>query len=342
MNAPPLPLASAADVQGLERLRHRAAQNDPAVLAEATVQFEALFVGMMLESARSASLGNGIFDGAGAKQYLELMDAQVALEIARNGGLGFGKILREQLGAGSAEADRARPIAPARSELPARAPVAALHDAAFPHGLPQSLADLGGNAASPDFIPRADGAEAPAMEPRAEEFVARLLPDARRAAERLGVEPRVLLAQAALETGWGAAIPREAEGGSANNLFGIKAGGAWDGPQTARWTIEFRDGIAERKRESFRAYENPAASFADYVDLIANTPRYAAARANAADPEAYARAVAAAGYATDPAYADKWLAVYRGDRLDGALRGLASGGLDVAQVAMEPPAAAPE
>jgi peptidoglycan hydrolase FlgJ len=119
-------------------------------------------------------------------------------------------------------------------------------------------------------------------------------------------------------------VPRLASAASANNLFGIKAGLGWGGDQVAQWTIENTGSTAERRREEFRAYPSTAASFSDYVDLISNTPRYAQALASAGNPNAYTRAVQAAGYATDPAYADKWLAIYRGARLDGALRDAAA------------------
>jgi flagellar protein FlgJ len=186
---------------------------------------------------------------------------------------------------------------------------AAQSTAEFPTALPPSMAALGG--ATPD-----DAAAAS----RADDFVARLLPHANAAASALGVEPRLLLAQAALETGWGGAVPQHADGALAHNLFGIKAGSAWNGARTAQWTFEHEDGAAVRRRAEFRAYPSSAASFADYVDLMSSTPRYAAALARADSPEAYARAVQSAGYATDPGYADKWLAIYHGQRLEGALR----------------------
>jgi flagellar protein FlgJ len=114
-------------------------------------------------------------------------------------------------------------------------------------------------------------------------------------------------------------------------LFGIKAGSSWRGSRVAQWTIEHGDGGAMRKREEFRAYPHTADSFADYVNLISSSPRYAAALENAHDPEAYARAIGAAGYATDPDYAEKWLSIYRGDRLGGALRELKTGDLEPTQ-----------
>jgi flagellar protein FlgJ len=306
VTTPPI-APNAVDLTGLEQLRRSAARDDKAALAEAAVQFEALFIGMMLDSARSASLGNGLFDGQETQQYLELMDRQVALDMARHGGLGFGKLLLQQLtpGAQVHPSTTHAPLPGAGAAAPAAeggdsqqpdglppVPVASQATAEFPDALAPSLAALGGTVAD----------EAAAASP-AEEFVARLLPDANAAAAALGVEPRLLLAQAALETGWGGAVPQHADGASAHNLFGIKAGAVWRGARIAQWTLEHEDGVAVRRRDEFRAYPSTGASFADYVDLIGKTPRYAAALANADDPEAYARAVTAAGYATDSDYA---------------------------------------
>jgi flagellar protein FlgJ len=319
---------NAVDLEGLGELKRRAQRDDPRALADVAVQFEALFIGMMLESARSASLGSGLFDGGETEQYLALMDRQVALELARQGGFGFGKLLERQLaphedGASAPEAPSSgaprraafalRPDAPAGGEAAIAAPPRASAEpstAEFPRGLPASLAALGA----------AEAADASA-EPTPAEFVTALLPEAHAAADALGVEPRLLLAQAALETGWGRASP-ERDGESANNLFGIKAGASWTGAAVEHWTLEHADGAMAPQRERFRAYGNTADSFADYVGLISTARRYADALAQSSDPEAYARAVTKAGYATDPNYADKWLAIYHGQRLEQALRGI--------------------
>ncbi len=322
MTTPPIS-PNAVDLTGLEKLRRSAARDDKTAVAEVAVQFEALFIGMMLDSARKANLGDGLFDGQETKPYLELMDRQVALDMARHGGLGFGKMLLQQLtpGAdlkpGAVHAPLPRtgttPLTTPNVEAPSptdplsEAPAVSQATAEFPAALPQSMTALGGTTE--------DAATSPA-----EDFVAQLLPHAAAAAAALGVEPRLLLAQAALETGWGGAVQQHVDGASANNLFGIKAGGAWSGARTTQWTLEHEDGVAVGRLADFRAYPSSASSFADYVDLIGNTPRYAAALAKADNPEAYAHAVQAAGYATDPAYADKWLAIYHGQRLDGALR----------------------
>jgi peptidoglycan hydrolase FlgJ len=290
---------NAIDLKGLAELKQRAAREDPKALTEAAVQFEALFIGLMLKSARDASLGQGILDGDDTQQYLELMDQQVALDLARHGGFGFGKLIVEQLAGDSPMSGDAGPR-PSR-ELRALTAHAAAATASV-------------HAAEPARPVADDGTP--------ESFVARFFGDATAAANALGVEPRLLLAQAALETGWGAVAPQHVDGKPSNNLFGIKAGSAWRGPRVAQWTIEHEDGVATRKREEFRAYGSATDSFADYVHLIGSSPRYAAALDRAHDAEAFARAVTAAGYATDPDYAEKWLSIYHGDTLGGALEGL--------------------
>lgn len=314
---------AATDLTGLEQLRQRAGQADPNALKEAAAQFDALFIGMMLKSARAASLGNGIFDSQASSQYLELMDDQVALEFARKGGLGFGKLLLEQISPGGGQragslggdaapyTSSAQTVANLAVRLPAMLRALSSSDAVEALG-----ADDGAAATvATEAAPSGDAVE---------HFVRRYLPEATSAARTLGLDPRLLLAQAALETGWGAATPQHPDGRSANNLFGMKAGDGWQGARVAHWTMEHLGGVTARKREVFRAYDHAADSFADYVDLIGGSPRYAQALAHSGDPDSYARAVAAAGYATDPDYAAKWLSIYHGERLGDALRGLNS------------------
>jgi flagellar protein FlgJ len=141
-----------------------------------------------------------------------------------------------------------------------------------------------------------------------EDFLRAFRPLAERAARRLGVQPDVLLAQAALETGWGQHVTRGRQGPS-NNLFNIKAGPDWPGARVAVATVEYRDGVAVREHAEFRAYESVEGSFDDYVDFIESNPRYRRALERAADGEHYLRELQDAGYATDPAYADKILSI---------------------------------
>ncbi|MBS0396375.1 MAG: glucosaminidase domain-containing protein, partial [Proteobacteria bacterium] len=141
------------------------------------------------------------------------------------------------------------------------------------------------------------------------------------AGSALGVDPLALVAQAALESNWGRQVPAT-EGGSSYNLFGIKADAGWDGRRVFKDTLEYSGGVAERRREPFRAYDSVAHSFEDYVTFLKGHDRYAAALAQGSDPGRYATALQAAGYATDPAYSAKIGAVMRSDIFRNAVASL--------------------
>jgi peptidoglycan hydrolase FlgJ len=153
----------------------------------------------------------------------------------------------------------------------------------------------------------ASGADAASAASPAQQqaFVEQVLPLAREAAGRLGVSPEVLTAQAALETGWGRAPIRRADGASTHNFFGIKAGGSWTGEVAMAATTEVEDGTAVARQAAFRAYASPAQSFQDLASLISSSQRYQGALGTGADARAYGQALQRGGYATDPAYADK-------------------------------------
>ena len=148
-----------------------------------------------------------------------------------------------------------------------------------------------------------------------EQFVNELTPHAIRAAAEIGVDARLLLAQAALETGWGRSVINDSSGRSSHNLFGIKADPAWEGPVVTVGSLEFEDGVMVRHKSAFRSYESYADSFRDYLDFLRSNPRYGKALEHAESPEAYARELQRAGYATDPHYADKILGIYAMDVL---------------------------
>ena len=138
-----------------------------------------------------------------------------------------------------------------------------------------------------------------------EAFAKDIWPHARRAAREIGVKPEVIVAQAALETGWGKHVMPDQGGGNSYNLFGIKSSSSWRGAEVARDTLEFADGIPQRRRESFRAYTGVAESLADYTRLLTENPRYEGVRGHGDDSAGFARALQNSGYATDPEYATK-------------------------------------
>ncbi len=147
------------------------------------------------------------------------------------------------------------------------------------------------------------------------EFVKSILPAARQAARQLGLEPLALVAQAALETGWGQRMFKAVDGRESFNLFGIKAQPEWQGDVAVVDTLEYRQGIARQEKAKFRVYDSLQAGLQDYVDFIRQQPRYQDAVAVSHDTANYFQQLQAAGYATDPNYAQKILQVMNGSVL---------------------------
>jgi flagellar protein FlgJ len=137
------------------------------------------------------------------------------------------------------------------------------------------------------------------------QFLASIQPWAREAGQRLGVAPEIVAAHAALESGWGQHRLRQSNGADTNNLFSLKAGGAWRGAVALAATTEYEQGAALKKTEQFRSYPDQASAFRDYTDLLLDNPRYRAALHTGSDAQAFAQGLARGGYASDPAYADK-------------------------------------
>lgn len=306
-----------ADLQGLAKLRGevRAEGNDrsPETLRKVAGQFEALFVQMMLKNMRESSLNEGMLESDQGKLYQGMFDQQIVGEITKGKGLGLADMLIRQLGGDSAAAAVNRPegyappflnsgVMHQRGAIAPYVPHASTLDAT----MTEAAAALG------------FGADKNWKPDSRDEFVAELWPHAQRAAQRLGVDPRVLVAQAALESGWGQYVMQHGNGRSSNNLFGIKADARWDGEQVRAKTMEFRDGVLQREQAAFRAYASPAESMADYAEFISANPRYQDAIGRA-DPHRYAHELQRAGYATDPAYANKIVSILGNERFQEAI-----------------------
>ena len=310
------------DFQGLAKLRAEARSDSPQALREAARQFEALFLQQMLKSMREASAGEGLMDNDQSRLFQGMYDQQLGIELSKDRGLGLAETLMRQLGRGDVSRDRSGP-----DPIAARAaPTAgyrvgrsnASHEQPGPVAIAARAAPTAGSA-----LGRSDASrdrQEPHWRPESpREFVQALWPHAERAAARLGTTPEVLIAQSALETGWGRAMPRHDDGSPSHNLFGIKADARWDGDRVAVQTMEFRDGHMQRERAAFRSYESLAAGFEDYVNFLRQNPRYQQALEAAGDGARYVRELQEAGYATDPDYADKIQAILGGERLASAL-----------------------
>ena len=266
------------DATSIASLRSAAARDPKAAIRETAKQFEALFMQQLMKSMRESTMSSGMLDNSGTQLGTEMLDTQYANKMSGlPGGLAaaIARQLERQLGSGAAAA------------LPA----------------PAGAGAAGAAAASLDVTP---------LSSRQVEFI-RTHQDAARAAESAsGIPAAFTVAQAAHESGWGQREIRNVDGTSSHNLFGIKAGPGWSGPVAEITTTEYVGGEAQKVTAKFRSYASYGESFRDYARLMKDSPRYAGvvaqaaqAPASAASAHGFALGLQRAGYATDPAYADK-------------------------------------
>jgi flagellar protein FlgJ len=277
------------------RTRLSASGAEPRSLSAAAKEFESLFVQMMLKQMRETGFGGGLFDSSRMDLANQMFDREIAREIGRGEGLGLADLLVRQLQPQAATSNPVRD----RTDAGPRA------------------GDAAGTEAPPDAAEAQAAARGPAFAGR-DDFLQTLRPLASDAARRLDVPAEAITAQAALETGWGRHVMRAPNGEPAWNLFGIKAGSDWEGAVVSASTLEVREGVAVREVARFRAYDSPADAMDDYVRLLSERSRYADVLGTGGDASAFAAALQAAGYATDPEYAAKI------ERIAGQLRAEAS------------------
>ncbi len=295
MTSPILQTDVYTDFKGLAELRGRAADGSEETLREVAGQFEALFIQMMLKSMRDAGLGEGLMDSEHTKTYQSMYDQQLAIDMSKQQGLGLAEMMVRQLRrADMLEPESDGAVATAAMKFDSQQRVKRAQQMPQPLSIQPQQAIQQSPAAQRDWQPASK-----------EDFVRELWPHAQRTARELGTRPEALIAQAALETGWGKHMIRGADGQNSFNLFGIKADTRWQGERVMTETVEFRDGLMRKERAPFRAYPSPAESFADYANFLKANPRYQEALNVGADAPAFVQALAQAGYATDPDYSSK-------------------------------------
>ncbi len=262
------------DLSALNNIKLKAKTDSKEALRSVAGEFETIFLKMMLKSMRKASFGNPLFDSDSAKFYRDMRDDQLAMDLSKSGGVGLADTLVKQLARYLPEEQVRKPEATVQS-----------------------------NSRQIPSVSSSKNNTTEITTPK--EFVHKLMPHAEVAAKEIGVTPKVLLAQAALETGWGKYVIQQANGESSYNLFNIKADHRWDGKNASISTVEYFGNKAQSREASFRVYDSYEASFKDYVQFLKASPRYSKALENAHNPEAFTNSLQAAGYATDPMYAKK-------------------------------------
>ncbi|MBV8270871.1 MAG: flagellar assembly peptidoglycan hydrolase FlgJ [Cupriavidus sp.] len=319
----------ALDTQGFESLKNQARANGAGTLQAAAKQFEAVFTQMVLKSMRDATPSDGLFDNEQTKLYMSMMDQQLSQQLSSRG-IGLADVMVRQLARATGQ-----PV-PANMAGAGGVTAASIHDAemaglldgrgatdadgpALPIGttLPgaawnptagvrqyQSQADWQGNGQSqlgqlPDDTPE-----------HISNFVNRMAGPAMAASRASGVPAKLIVGQAALESGWGRREILNADGSTTFNVFGIKAGANWKGATTEVLTTEYVDGQPQKVRARFRAYGSYDEACNDYARLLTTNPRYAGVvAANSADEAAHG--LQRAGYATDPAYGEKLVRIMK-------------------------------
>ncbi|UJX24688.1 flagellar assembly peptidoglycan hydrolase FlgJ [Pseudoalteromonas sp. CF6-2] len=287
------------DLGNLDSLRQSALKNDASsdaskeALKKAAAQFESIFTQMLLKSMRKANEAfedkDSPFNTSGVKFFEEMHDQQLSVELSSNGSLGLADLIVQQL---SPDGKKFMPGSVLRTTTEFNSDRRA-SSVEQPDTTTKAVETTSANEQTEN---RFDDAES---------FISTVWEHAKNAAEKIGLNPAVMVAQAALETGWGKHIISKADGTSSNNLFNIKSDKSWQGDKASKLTLEFEQGVPVKKQASFRSYQSIKESVHDFVDFLNENPRYQEALENTAEPAAFLDSLQKAGYATDPNYADK-------------------------------------
>ena len=296
----------ALDTKGLGDLKQSAKAGSPGALKEAATQFEAMFINMMMKSMRDATPQEGMLDNQQTKMFTGMLDQQMSQNLAKRG-MGLADVLTRQLTANqtgaAALAIGADGVAAGRAAAAASA-LAPLDGSMRPGMDAATMIKTGAKQPGAPALPLTTESGR-VQAPHVRAFQEKLHAHAAEAERATGVPAKFMLGQAALESGWGKRMIRNADGTNSNNLFGIKAGPGWKGKVATAVTTEYVNGVAHRKVEKFRAYDTPADSFKDYANMLAKNPRYEKVLGSGGDAAAFAHGLQRAGYATDPLYAAK-------------------------------------
>jgi len=308
-----------SDLQSLNGIRKQARQDSEGAIKAAAKEFEAFFMNMMLKSMRQAGEvmgGDSILSSSQEKMFMGMLDEQMSVELSQKGNLGIADIMvRNLLGDKLEHHGKVNDYSHIKASLDI---------------IPVSNKNFNDVKVIPKLVKNIDqGYKRDVIEPvkpslelisgnvteskpekkslfdNAKDFIDGLLPFAKKVSEKIGLDPRLLIAQAALETGWGKFIMHDEKGQASHNLFGIKSNNGWKGDAVSINTLEVEKGEFVKKKESFRMYQNFEESFKDFINFIESNPRYQSAIDSANDSKTFVQSLQSAGYATDPNYANK-------------------------------------
>ena len=286
-----------SDFGALNELKIKAQNNAKEALPEAAKQFEGIFLQSMLKSMRMGQHfvdESSPFRGKDRETFQEMLDGQYASTIANSKSVGLAEMLVKQMERNLSSSEQTTDTQQCVSKNSLQRTITPIES---------PIPSLGDNSSM--FI---------------DDFVKSIWPKAKEAASLIGLDPKILMAQAALETGWGKFITKDTDGTSSNNLFNIKAGSGSKEDAVEVNTTEYLGDTPIKTKASFKKYPSVEHSFNDYISLIKGSDRYQNALASVSNPELYVNELHKAGYATDPEYSMKILSIYHGDELNQAIQ----------------------
>jgi len=308
-----------SDLQSLNGIRKQAQQDSDGAIKAAAKEFEAFFMNMMLKSMRQAGEvmgGDSMLSSSQEKMFIGMLDEQMSVELSQKGNLGIADLMvRNLLGDQLEDQDKVNDYSHIKASLDIT-PISQndLDEMKEVPKLVKAIKEefkrdvIEPTRPSLEMISEqisSEKSEKKSLFDSATEFVSRLMPVAKSVSEKIGLDPRLLLAQAALETGWGKFVIHDKKGQASHNLFGIKSNNGWNGAAVSIDTLEVENGEFVKKKESFRMYQSFEESFDDFINFIESNPRYQSAIESANDAKSFIHSLQSAGYATDPNYAKK-------------------------------------
>lgn len=301
MDIKPLDTQNVFDLGSLNNLRQQAigaknGQESDEALKKAAQQFEAIFTQMLLKSMRQANEAfedkESPFNSSGVKFFEEMHDQQLATELSSKGSMGLADLIVQQLSPNS-KGYKPASILRGDAELTTDKMLGKIKPQQ-----PAETKDVAGIESSKD-----EASSSLFDSPKA--FVEGMWEHAKTAANKIGLNPEVMIAQAVLETGWGKHVIKKQDGSSSHNLFNIKSDTSWTGERAQKQTLEFEQGLPVKKQANFRVYDSIKESIDDFVDFLQQNPRYEKALEKTSNSVSFLDELQKAGYATDPNYANK-------------------------------------
>jgi flagellar protein FlgJ len=288
------------DLHSLQNIREQGSEDKEGALRQVAQQFESMFIQMMLKSMRSA---NEVFgqdnplNTSETKHHQEMFDNQLSLSLGASNKIGLADAFYRQMQSSYLSSSN-------KEEENKAVPKSEVMQSYFNSNSSKSQASS----------QRITDAQVLKDIQSPQDFIAKITPYAKQAAEALGVDHRVLVAQSALETGWGEHVIRDKNGNQSFNLFNIKADSRWQGKSVSVPTIEYVGGVAQRENANFRRYASIDDSFTDYKQFLSQ-PRYEKALAVTSDANLFVKELQNAGYATDPRYAEKIQSILKNEKI---------------------------